>query len=269
MRNTGLRKRTLLTAATAFFALLAVALLHSGCAQETFTLEKGVLSVACLPDNPPLSSLSDGECTGFDAELAAEIAARLGLKCTYSPTGWNDLFTGLEEGRYDLVVSAVTITHERSRRLDFSIPYLNTDQSIVVLRDSPTRGIDDLPGRIVAVLGESTPQHAAENIPGLLEIKRYDNVSAVYRALGDGEADAVIIDYAIARYRSQAEGDTEVVATIRTVEQYGVVTKKGNRRLLEKVNSALEEIMADGTYDAIGGKWFGDAWGTHRLPSTR
>ena len=195
--------------------------------------------------------------TGFDVELGQAIAARLGLKYRFAATAWNSLLPDLKAGKYDMVLAAMTITYERSKTVDFSNPYFNTDQSVVVPAGSPIKSGDDLAGKVVGVLNESTPQDAAEQIKVLKGINKYNTIDEVYAALLSGKVDAMIMDLSIADYRSSRDHKTTVVAPIKTGENYGVAVKKGSTTLRQKVNGALQQIKQDGTYNKIYSKWFG------------
>jgi polar amino acid transport system substrate-binding protein len=244
--------------AMALVAALCLAILASGCGQS-YTRSPGVLSVASPTDVIPFEMLKGGKLTGFDVELGKAIAARLGLKYKFVATPWNNLLPDLKSGKYDMVMAAMTITYDRSKTVDFSDPYFNTDQSIAVPRGSPIKSGTDLAGKVVGVLNASTPQYAAEQIKVLKGIQRYDTVDEVYAALASGKVDAMIMDLSIAQYRSNLDHKTVVVAEIKTDENYGIATRQGNAALEQKLNGALKQLKSDGTYKKIYSSWFGSA----------
>ncbi|MHB8897069.1 MAG: ABC transporter substrate-binding protein, partial [Candidatus Geothermincolia bacterium] len=219
--------------------------------------KSGRLTVGTPTDVLPFEGMQSGKLTGFDVDLGTEIAKRLGLEYRLVPTHWNNLLTDLKAGKLDAVMAAMTITYDRKKTFDFSDPYFDTEQSIAVKKGSPIKTGDDLTGKVVGVLNNSTPQYAAQHLQGLKQIKTYDTVLGVYDALAKGEIDAMIMDLSIAGYRSKTSGETVIIATITTDEQYGIAVKKGNSALVNKLNSALKEIKSDGTYDKIKAKWFG------------
>lgn len=238
-------------------AALSAAAFAGGCGEKPLTLKQGELSVGSPTDVIPFEAMEGGKPVGFDVELATEVAKRLGLELKFVPTAWNDLIPNLKAGKFDVIVAAMTITYDRQKVIDFSDPYFATNQSIVVNAGSPIKSGNDLAGKVVGVLNESTPQYAAENIKVIKSISKYDTVAQVYDALEKGQVDAMIMDLSIASYRSKADGKTEVVAEIETDEEYGIAVKKGNTPLLGKITETLDEMETDGTLEKINNKWFG------------
>jgi polar amino acid transport system substrate-binding protein len=229
----------------------------AGCGQPGYTVNAGKLTVGTMSDATPFEFMESTKITGFDIDMGREIAKRLGLKHNPVTDKWNTLIPNLKARKYDVVMAAMTITFDRQKTLDFSSPYFKTDQSIVVTKSSPITNGNQLNGKVVGVLNDSTPQYAAEKIPGLKEIKKYDTVSQVYAALNSGATDAMIMDYSISEYNGRKSGTTKVIARIVTDEQYGIAMNKGNATLVKNVDSALKEIKSDGTYDRLVKKWFG------------
>jgi polar amino acid transport system substrate-binding protein len=252
----GTRRAVKLMVPMLTLALLA-GLLAAGCGGTGNTERSGQFLVGSDTDVLPFEGMQSGKMVGFDVDLGTEIAKRLGLEYKLVPTQWNNLLPDLKAAKYDAVIAAMTITFDRQKTVDFSDPYFETDQSIVVMKDSPINVGNDLAGKVVGVLENSTPQDAAQHLQGLKEVKKYPEVSRVYQALANKEVDAMIMDLSIARYRSKASGDTRVIAKITTTEEYGIAVKKGASTLLNKINSALKEMKSDGTYNRIEAKWFG------------
>jgi ABC-type amino acid transport substrate-binding protein len=155
----------------------------------------------------------------------------------------------------------MTITKEREQSVDFSDPYFNADQSLMVRSDSPINSVDDIGDGTVGVqLGTTGELEAKEvkkqgKIKG--EIRTFDTTPEAFSALENGQIQAVINDFPVSAYRAETgDGSLEVVQTIPTDEQYGVVFPEGSD-LVEPVNKALEEIKKDGTYAKLYEKWFG------------
>lgn len=223
------------------------------------TVQEGKLLMGSDTTYPPFESIDDkGEAVGFDVDLAREIAKRLGLELEVVSVKWEGIIPGLKTGDYDIVMSAMTITDERKMEIDFSDPYIDSDQSIAVRKgDTSIKGQADLAGKVVGVQVDTTGQFTAEEIPGIKEVRKYDTILMAFEDLELGRIDAVINDYPVNAYISKTRGKTEVVATIKTEEKYGIGVKKGNAQLLEAINMALADIRKDGTYDTIFEKWFG------------
>ncbi len=251
--------------------LLALAALLAGCGEEEAaeeveqeevaleTVKPGKLLMGSDTTYPPFESIDDkGEAVGFDVDIAREIAERLGLELEVVSVKWEGIIPGLKTGDYDIVMSAMTITEERLMEIDFSDPYIDSDQSIAVRKgDTSIKNEADLAGKVVGVQVDTTGQFTAEKIPGIKEIKKYDTILMAFEDLELGRIDAIVNDYPVNAYISKDRGKTEVVATIKTDEKYGIGVKKGNSQLLKAINKALAEIKKDGTYDRIYEKWFG------------
>lgn len=264
-----MKEKKLLWVLTVLLILvLASAVLWTGCGEKeegkkeeakVTTIQEGKLLMGSDTTYPPFESIDEkGEPVGFDVDIAREIARRLGLELEVVSVKWEGIIPGLKTGDYDIVMSAMTITDERKMEIDFSDPYIDSDQSIAVRKGyAEIKGEADLAGKVVGVQVDTTGQFTAEKIPGIKEIRKYDTILMAFEDLELGRIDAVVNDYPVNAYISKTRGKTEVVATIKTDEKYGIGIKKGNSQLLEAINEALAEMKEDGTYDRIFEKWFG------------
>ncbi len=254
--------------------LLAVSLvttvLLAGCGtsddtsqQETptvTTLEEGKLLMGSDTTYPPFESIGDnGDPEGFDVDIAMELADRLGLELEVVTTAWEGIIPGLKTDKYDILMSAMTITDERLAEIDFSDPYIDSNQSIAVKKGTTDIvSEEDLVGKVVGVQVDTTGQFTAEEIAGIKEIRKYETILLAFQELELGRIDAIMNDYPVNAYLSKIRGQTEVVTTVTTDEQYGIGVKKGNDQLLEAINQALADMDADGTYNEVFDKWFGE-----------
>jgi polar amino acid transport system substrate-binding protein len=224
------------------------------------TLKPGVLQVGTEYTYPPFEMSVDNTLEGFDIDLANAVAARLGLKTGFVKTQFKSMIPGLVAGRYDVVISAMTITPARSKVISFSTPYMTGDQSVCVPLGSSIKSVSDLAGKVVGVETDTTGQLKAEEIQkagGIGKIKKFDNIELAFEALEVGAVDALINDYAVNAYMSDQRGHSKVVQKIPTSENYGIGVKQGNAQMLDGVNKALASIKSDGTYNKIYKKWFG------------
>ncbi len=270
-----MRRKGFLALLTLVLALtLAVSLLAAGCGEEeeekkeeekkeevtVTTLQKGKLLMGSDTTYPPFESIGDdGKPEGFDVDIATEIAERLGLELEVVTTAWDGIIPGLKADKYDIIMSAMTITDERLEEIDFSDPYIDSNQSIAVKKgNTDIKSEADLAGKVVGVQVDTTGQFTAEEIPGIKEIRKYDTIILAFQELELGRIDAILNDYPVNAYMRKIRGQTEVVATIKTDEQYGIGIRKGNDQLREAINRALAEMKEDGTYDKIFKKWFGE-----------
>jgi ABC-type amino acid transport substrate-binding protein len=210
---------------------------------------------------PPFEFVRNGKPVGFDIDLMREIAKRAGFTPDFKNVTFDGIIPGLGNNLYDASITAMTITKEREQSVDFSDPYFNADQSLMVRSDSPINSVDDISDGTVGVqLGTTGELKAKElkkqgKIKG--EIRTFDSTPEAFSALENGQIQAVINDFPVSAYRAETGGGSlEVVQTIPTDEQYGVVFPEGSD-LVEPVNKALEEIKEDGTYAKLYEKWFG------------
>jgi len=242
-------------------ALLAVPFL-AGCGSSSKTVQSGKLSMGSDTSYPPFESMEGTKPVGFDVELAQAIAKKMGLQLNVISTAWDGIIPGLKTNKYDVIMSAMTITADRKKQINFSNPYIDSDQSIAVVKGSPIKSQADLKGKVVGVQIDTTGQFEAEKIQkagGLKEIQKFDTILVAFEALEQGKVDAIINDFPVNSYISLKRGKTVVIAKIPTNEQYGIGIAKTNTSLLTNVNKALQEVKDDGTYAVIYKKWFGTA----------
>lgn len=242
-------------------ALLAVPL-AAGCKSTGNLVKSGQLTMGSDTTYPPFETLEGSKPVGFDVELAQAIAKNMGLKLDVVTTAWDGIIPGLKTKKYDIIMSAMTITADRKKEINFSTPYLDSDQSLTVVKGSPIKTTNDLNGKNVAVQIDTTGQYKAEDLQkttGIKEIQKFDTILLAFEALEQGKVDAIINDFPVSQYMSQQRGKTSVVEKIKTNEQYGIGVNKDNPDLLKQVNSALQKTRDDGPYTTIYKKWFGVA----------
>jgi len=220
-----------------------------------------VLRVGSDVAYPPFEYVDEatGEYVGFDMDIIREIGRRLGMDVQVINVAWEGIIPGLLSGHYDVIISAMTITNERAQAVDFSDPYFATGQVILVRADDDRiKEPADLKGKRVAVQIGTTGHFAAERIEGAV-VEHYPLTPEAILALKLGRADAVVLDELVALEEVRANpGQVKVVGTPFTIEYYGIAIRKGNPDLLRAINLALAQMKADGTYDEIYDRWFGD-----------
>lgn len=206
-----------------------------------------------------------GEYTGFDVDLVDAVAASLGLDTTYRVTVFDTILGSLEAGDCDMVASAMTITEERQEEANFSQPYYNSQQSLMVRSgDAETFAtLDDLAGGTIGVqTGTTGADYAAENLPEGAEIREYEGGEQLFVALQSEEIDAVLQDLPVNSYRAAQDDAFVVTDSFGTEEQYGFAFALDNEALLGAFDAALSAAIEDGTYDGVYEEWFGDAPGS-------
>jgi len=226
-------------------------------------VKAGHLVVCTSLPYEPFEFKRKGEIVGFDIDLAGEIAKKLGVASTVVNTDFDEIQSGapLNEGKCDVAVAGMTITGERARVLDFSSPYFDAAQAMVVPRGSSLTSLDALSGKKVGVQAGTTGElYVRDNAPEGTEVVTFEDASRIDAALKAGDVDAGVYDNTVVGDVVARNPGFEVTAEFNTGEQYGMAVKKnGSVDLLRTINDQLAELVADGRYDAIYAKWFGSA----------
>jgi polar amino acid transport system substrate-binding protein len=198
--------------------------------------------------------------TGFDVDMIQAAAKAAGFEAEVKNVAWDGIFAGLANGEYDAILSSVTITDERKGTMDFSTPYVNAGQVIIVPKTTTdVSKPEDLKGKVVGVQISTTGDIAVGKIEGVKQKKTFDEIGLAVEDLSIGRLDAVVVDSPIAaNYVLQNEkykAKLQIVGVPFTEEYYGVAVKKGNQKVLDKINKGLEAIQKDGTLDKLKAKW--------------
>lgn len=225
-------------------------------------VESGKLTVCTSFPYPPFEFREKGEPAGFDIDLANVVASELELEPVIINADFDDdIQSGqmLNEGGCDMAIAGMTITGERARVLDFSSPYFDAAQAMVVIKGSGIKTLDDLAGAKIGVQEGTTGElYVTDNAPSDAEIVAFADASEVDAALSSGDVDAGIYDNTVVGDVVDRNSDFEVAAEFDTGEQYGIAVKKnGSVDLLRYINNVLADLKADGGYDEIYNRWFG------------
>ena len=222
--------------------------------QKTFT-------VGFDQDFPPMGFVGDdGEYTGFDLDLAKEVADRLDMKFVPKPISWDAKDMELSSGGIDCIWNGFTMTG-REDKYTWSEPYLNNEQVFVVKKDSGIKTQADLAGKVVDVQTDSSAQKALEQQEKLQksfkELKIVADYNTAFMDLESGAVDAIAMDIVVAKYQiEQRKADFVLLDDALASEEYAVGFLKGNDELRDKVQKTLEEMAEDGTIKKISEKWF-------------
>ena len=194
----------------------------------------------------------DGNFAGFDIELITMIAEEMGRELELQNVQWDGIIPGLMNGNYDCLISAMTITEERMKQINFSDPYFTIKQAIVVREDDYSiTGPADLAGKTIAVQNGTTGDLYASQIEGV-RMKRFDTTPQAIQELLNKNADAAVMDDLVA-YQAIAKmkGLRMIEIADAEVENYGIGVKKGNDELLAEINKALATLRENGKLDAL------------------
>jgi cystine transport system substrate-binding protein len=199
-----------------------------------------------------------GNLTGFDVEIANEVAKRLGVEAEFIETKWDGMFAGLDAKRFDAVANQVSINPERQEKYDFSTPYI-TSRAVLIVRDDnqDIKTFEDLKGKKSAQSLTSDLGKIATDNGG--EIVQVDGFNQAIDLLVSKRADATINDSLsfLDLKKQKPETPIKSVADYNNAQQSAILFNKGNDELVEAVNKAIEDMKVDGTYLKISEKWFG------------
>ena len=202
-----------------------------------------------------------GDPEGFDVDVINAIADKMGLQCEYLPNQKFDTLVPLikQGGKADVSIAAITITDTREESVDFSEPYLDSNQAIVTLKGSTEteETLNDASKQVVCQGGTTGNDWITENLPNATCVP-VDDVTAALTGVQTGLYNAMVVDLPVAKYMlSNSFSDLDIIEEIPTGEQYGIAVSKDNPNLTKAINKALEDITSDGTMDSIETKWFG------------
>jgi polar amino acid transport system substrate-binding protein len=239
--------------------LASLLLTVASCAKK----EPAKITIATDATWPPMEMVDTNKnIVGFDIDLMTAAAKAGGFTVEFKNTAWDGIFAGLENGKYDAVMSSVTINDERKKTMDFSIPYINAGQILVVKSDvEGVVKLDDLKGKTVGAQIGTTGAFEIDKVKAADKIneKTYDDIGLAFEDLVNGRINAVVCDNpTAANYALQNDkykGKLKIVGTRFTEEYYGVAVKKGNAKVLDVVNAGLKKVLDAGENKAIEDKW--------------
>ncbi len=244
----------------AVFAMMS--LLFTGCASKQED-SGNLLKVGTDAQFPPFEKQEgDGKITGFDADLLEAVAKAGGFKADLQHTGWDPMFEGIDRGKLDAGIGGITITEERKKKYDFTEPYFEATQVILVPNNSQVKTLKELKGKKIGVQSATTGEKVVQDAFGKTYsgLKGYDDLPSAVEDLKLGRLDAVVADNAVVMEYVKKLGDSKfkiVEDPSIPKEQYGLIVKKGNKEALDKLNAGLKKVREDGTYDKIYEKYFG------------
>ncbi len=241
-----INRRTLLTAALTLGLAWSAGSAH---AQETI---RAVTDATF----PPMEFVKDGKRTGFDIDLVEALAAAMGKKVEWIDIDFKGLIPALQAGRADIAVSAIYITPERSKVVDFTDPYYAGGLVVLTKKGGGIKGLKDLDGRKVSVqVGTKSVNYLKEHFPAVQRVEVEKN-QEMFNLVQIGRADAAVTGKPAAKLFAQSTTDLTVLDEQVTTEDYGIAVPKNKPELTRGLNEALKKIKADGSYQAIVNKWF-------------
>ncbi|RKT22576.1 amino acid ABC transporter substrate-binding protein (PAAT family) [Paraburkholderia sp. RAU2J] len=216
-----------------------------------------VLNVATDATFPPMEFTENGARTGFDVDLMNALAKEMGKRVQWTDIDFKGLIPGLIAHRFDAAISAIYITDERAKVVDFTDPYYAGGLAVLVKSDSPIKTVADLNGKKVSVqVGTKSVNFLRDNFPQINRVEVEKN-QEMFDLVGIGRADAAVTGKPAAYQLAKTRSGFRVLDKTLTTEAYGIAVRKDEPQLKTAFNTALAKIKADGTYAAIVKKWFG------------
>lgn len=209
---------------------------------------------------PPMEFVNeDREIVGFDIDMIRAAAEAAGFQAEFRNTAWDGIFAGLATGEYDAVVSSVTITEDRKETMDFSIPYINAGQVLIVqMGEQGVSTLADLSGREVGAQIGTTGAFEVDKVAGVT-LRTYDEIGLAVEDLANGRIAGVVADTPIAAdfvlQNENYSARLKIVGEPFTEEFYGVAVRKGNAAVLDRVNDGLQKIIDSGRMEELKDKW--------------
>lgn len=210
---------------------------------------------------PPMEFVDETtkEIVGFDIDLLKAAAEAAGFTVEFKNTAWDGIFAGLATDKYDAIMSSVTITEERKKEMDFSKPYINAGQVLIVQKSTTgVTTLSDLVGKSVGAQIGTTGSFEIEKVSGV-NLKTYDEIGLAFEDLVNGRIAGVVADTPVAaNYALQNkayEGKLKIVGEPFTEEHYGIAVKKGNTTVLNAINSGLDKVLETNNYKKLKDKW--------------
>jgi len=240
-------------------------------AQAQSLPDLGGKTVVVVTENayPPLQFIDPktGKQIGWEYDAMDEIAKRLNFKVEYQNTSWDAMIQAVSDGQYQLGMTGITIKDDRKEKVDFSDPYMRSQQFMLVRADearfADAKSFGALKDGLIAAQPGTSPFYTAvyEILDGNEQnprIKLFETFGATVQALKAGDVDLVLTDSVAAQgYVDASEGKLKVVGGPLGSEDFGFIFKKGSD-LVQPVNAAIAALKADGTFDALNKKWFLD-----------
>ena len=197
----------------------------------------------------PYEYYDDGEIVGVDIDIAREIAKEMGKELVVKDVAFDSIINEVKTGKADFGAAGISYTDERAKQVDFSINYSTSNQVVVVKNGSNIRDVNNIDGKKIAVqLGSVADTYVTSNFKNS-EIVREKKYLAAIQDLKDGKADAVVMDELPAKEMVKNNNDIMILSGNLASDSYGMIVKKGNKKLLNAINKVLNRLKEDGSID--------------------
>ena len=224
-------------------------------AGEVTTVTEGVLTMGTNAAFPPYEYYDGDTIVGIDAEIAQALADKLGLNLEIVDMDFSSIVTAVQTGKVDVGIAGMTVDPEREKNVDFTDSYATGVQVIIVPEDSDITSVDDLDGKLIGVQEGTTGHRYCSEDYGDDMVIAYTNGATAVQALLQGKVDCVVIDEQPAISFVEANEGLKILDTEYVVEDYAIAVSKDNPGLKDAINTALGELIEDGTVQGILDKY--------------
>lgn len=226
----------------------------------------GALTVAIDATYPPMEFMDGDKATGFDVDLANEIAKQLGVKVEFKVVDWDGILTGLTAKRYDVIISSMNITDERQKEVNF-VEYAKMSQVFVSKKGVNVKTEKDLSGKIVIVQAETTSNEWVDNlrkdkVKDIKDVRSFKGATDAFQELKNGRGDVIVIDEPVGLYYAKKDSATfTITGRAMDPEPVGVAIRKDDNDLKAAIEKAVKTLKDNGTYKKLSDTWFGKELG--------
>jgi len=213
---------------------------------------------------PPFNSLTaDGKLEGFDIDIANALCAEMKAECEFVVQDWDGIIPALQAGKFDAIVASMSITEERKKQVAFTNKYYTTPLAVVALKDSDLTSTEPaaMAGKTVGAQASTTQSIYAQDFytPAGADVKQYPTQEEAVQDMLNGRLDAIISDKFVLTdwMKTTANDCCKLIGDVAGTEtETGIAVRLGDDALREKLNAAIDAIVADGTYKTIQAKYF-------------
>ena len=224
-------------------------------AGEVTTVTEGILTMGTNAAFPPYEYYEGDTVVGIDAEIAQAIAEKLGLSLEIVDMDFNSIITAVQSGKVDVGIAGMTVDPDRLENVDFTDSYATGVQVVIVTEDSDIASVDDLEGKLIGTQEGTTGWSYCSEDYGDDMVIPYTNGATAVQALLDGKVDCVVIDQQPALSFVEANEGLKILETEYAVEDYAIAVSKDNTALRDAINTALNELIEDGTVQGLLDKY--------------
>lgn len=234
------------------FLMFAMIFMFAACGGNKEAAQK-VYVVGTNAEYPPFEYVENGEIAGFDAEIIKEAAKRMGIEYKWLNTNFDGLIPALQTKKVDIVIAGMSVTPEREKAVNFSIPYLTSNVAIVTNSKNPIKDMNDLSGKSYGVELGTTKEASARKIDGA-EVVPFSSTTGALVALKSGKIDGMVLDESVSSKYIEKNPELVLVGVMEG-EPKAAAFNKDDKELMENFSKVLEEMMADGTVAELREKY--------------